>query len=41
MEKECTNCLFEYTCNWAAAGEEKCCGEWKPENREERAHEED
>lgn len=41
MEKECANCLFEYTCSWAAAGEKKCCGEWKSENREGRAYEED
>lgn len=31
MQQRCDNCLFEYSCNWEAAGEDACCPEWKPE----------
>ncbi len=34
--KECSNCLFEYTCNWKPAGENDACADWKPEGEEEK-----
>lgn len=29
MEKSCWNCLFEYTCDWKAAGDKPDCPKWK------------
>lgn len=30
-QKECTNCLREYYCDWTPAGDRPCCEEWKSE----------
>ena len=35
MEKDCTNCLFEYVCSWAAAGDKGYCDSWKPDFEKE------
>lgn len=34
VQKSCTNCLYEYFCNWKPAGDRPCCEDWKSEVRE-------
>lgn len=29
MENSCENCVFEYTCDWSAAGDNEICDDWK------------
>lgn len=35
MERNCSNCLYEYTCSWKPAGDKDCCEEWKTEEKGE------
>lgn len=35
MDKDCTNCMYEYTCSWEPAGEKGYCEKWKIDIEEE------
>ena len=36
MRKSCSNCLYEYFCDWTPAGEKECCEYWKSEDDKPR-----
>lgn len=31
-QESCTNCLYEYTCDWEWAGDRGCCENWRNED---------
>ena len=33
IKKNCTHCLFEYTCSWEPAGKKSSCPAWRAEGR--------
>lgn len=35
MRKDCTNCLYEFTCSWESAGRKGYCDRWKIDIEEE------
>lgn len=32
--QNCTNCLYEYTCDWENSSDKLCCDIWQPDTEQ-------